>query len=159
MKKYIMLMLMAIMATTAFAEKNPVSLLPDSRVIAAKNEPIFTFFAVDTTSTVLQRLPNNHVFSRERLNERFCWQVSGLPVNKHLYNVDLELIAPNMTWFVAADGKRMRGVSNVTNLQLEAVEGRIMECGGFESNDPAGKYRLIVTVEGKSYPMQTMILR
>lgn len=159
MKKYLVAVLMTMCAGAAFAENDTVSLLPDSRAISLTAEPTFTFFAVDASSTAVRRLPNNHTFTRDNLNERFCWQVSNLPANKRLYNVDLELIAPSVTSFLDSDGNRVRGLSNVSHLQLEAVEGRIGECGGFEVNDPTGDYQLIVSVEGKKYPAQTMTLR
>lgn len=159
MKKYIVAMLMTAWAAVAFAENDTVPLLADSRVIRITSEPTFSFFAVDASSTIMRRLPNNHTFTRERLSDRFCWQVNNLPANKRLYNVDLELIAPSVTSFVDGNGNRVRGISNITNLQLEAVEGRISECGGFEASDPAGEYQFIITVEGKSYPTQTMTLR
>lgn len=159
MKKYLVAVLMTMYAGAAFAENDTVSLLPDSRAISLTAEPTFTFFAVDASSTAVRRLPNNHTFTRDRLTDQFCWQVTNLPANKRLYNVDVEIIAPSVTSFMDDKGNRIRGMSSVTNLQMEAVEGRINSCGSFEANDPAGDYQVIVSVEGKKYPAQTMTLR
>lgn len=157
MKKYMLAVLMTVCATTAFADNN-VPLL-DNRVISTVAEPKFAFYAADTASTIVRRLSNQHVFSRDRLTDRFCWELTGLPANKRLYNADLELIAPTITTFVDLDGNRVRSLSNIVNVQLEAVEGRIGECGAFEAGDPPGEYQFNVTVEGKKYPMQSIILR
>lgn len=160
MKKSLIAMLLAACATFAQAENNTIQFVDDFReTVQLVGEPQYTFYAADTSNTIHRRLPNNHVFSRNKLSDRFCWSLSNLPANKRLYNVDLSLIAPSLTTFLDADGNRISSTQHVSNVQMEAKEGRIGECGMFEAGDPAGTYVFQVTVEGKTYPAQEILLR
>lgn len=158
----IALMLAACAAFAQAENQNEViRLVDDFRETPQKivGEPQYTFYAVDTAQTIYRRLPNNHVFTRNRLSDRFCWELSNLPANKRLYNVDLMLTAPSMTTFLDTNGNRVSSTEHISNVQLEAKNGRISECGMFEAGDPAGTYVFQVTVEGKTYPAQEILLR
>lgn len=162
MKKSMIALILAACATFAQAENqnNVIQLVDDFReTVQLVGEPQYTFYAMDAAQTIHKRLPNNHIFTRNKLSDRFCWELSNLPANKRLYNVDLSLTAPAMTTFLDADGNRISSTQHISNVQLEAKEGRIGECGMFEASDPTGIYVFQVTVEGKTYPAHEILLR
>lgn len=160
MKKLFIIMVLAVFGANAHAENESVKLLDENRHRSINlGEPVFTFSAMDASNTTMRRLPNNHIFTRDKLTDHFCWELSNLPSNKRVYNVDLSLTAPSPTTFLNADGQRVHSSHHVSHVQLEAKEGRIGECGMFEASDPTGTYVFQVTVEGKAYPEQEIILR
>lgn len=160
MKKLFIIMALAALGANAHAENDSVKLLDENRHRSINlGEPVFTFSAMDASNTAMRRLPNNHIFTRDKLTDHFCWEVNNLPANKRLYNVDLSLTAPSPTTFINSEGQRTHSNTYTSNLQLEAKEGRITNCGMFEASDPTGTYVLQITVEGKAYPEQEIILR
>lgn len=160
MKKSLIALTLAACATLAHAENETIQLVDDfRRTPALSGEAQYTFYAVDVSDTIARRLPNQHIFSRNQLKQHFCWELTGLPANKRLYNADLSLTAPSVTTFLDSDGKRISSNQHVSHVQLEAKEGRIGECGMFEASDPAGTYTFQVKVEGKTYPAHEIILR
>lgn len=123
-------------------------------------EPEFVFGVVDSSSPVQRIRPiQNYEFSKNKLNERFCWQIYNLPANKRLVTIQSELIAPSLTSFLDKDGNRITSTSIKEWADLEVIEGVAGTCGLFEVSDPVGEYTLKITVDGKRYPTQTMILK
>lgn len=160
MKKLFLIMVLSALNANTYAENDNIKLLNENRHNSINiDDPIFTFSAMDASNTTMRRLPNNHIFTRDKLTDRFCWEVRNLPANKRLYNVDLTLTAPSPTTFINSEGQRTYSSTYTSHLQLEAKEGRIGDCGMFEAGDPTGTYVLQITVEGKAYPEQAIILR
>lgn len=123
-------------------------------------EPEFVFGVVDASSAVQRIRPvQSYEFSKNKLNERFCWQVHNLPANKRLVTIQSELIAPAITSFLDKDGNRINATSIKEWTDLEVIEGVVGTCGFFEASDPTGQYILNIMVDGKRYPAQTMILK